>query len=93
MKGDVDRNAFYGTENQWRMFVQSKCDPRDDSRLKGLGICRDMDAVQTASIRRIGPQLDPRLGSPQNVREPFFVCFDRLQVAGRAGSLLLMPGP
>jgi lysozyme len=50
VKGDVDRNAFYGTDNQWRMFVASACDPRDHSRLQPQGICRDMDAVQTASI-------------------------------------------
>ena len=50
MKGDVARNTFYGTENQWRMFVQSACDPRDHGRLRPLGVCRGMDAVQTASI-------------------------------------------
>jgi lysozyme len=50
VKGDVDRNTFYGTENQWRMFVQSACDPRDHSRLSQQGVCRNMDAVQTASI-------------------------------------------
>jgi lysozyme len=50
VKGDVDRNTFYGTENQWRMFVQSACDPRDHGRLSQQGVCRDMDAVQTASI-------------------------------------------
>ena len=50
VRGDVDRNTFYGTENQWRMFVQSACDPRDHGRLKAQGVCRDMDTVQTASI-------------------------------------------
>jgi lysozyme len=48
--GDIDRNTFYGTENQWRMFVQSACDPRDHQRLQPTGVCRDMDPVQTASI-------------------------------------------
>ncbi len=50
VSGDVDRNTFYGTENQWRMFVQSACDPRDHRRLQPLGVCQDVDAVQTASI-------------------------------------------
>ncbi|WP_246180144.1 glycoside hydrolase family 25 protein [Microvirga thermotolerans] len=50
VSGDVDRNTFYGTENQWRMFVQSACDPRDHHRLKPMGVCRDLDPVQTASI-------------------------------------------
>jgi lysozyme len=50
ISGDVDRNTFYGTENQWRMFVQSACDPRDHGRLRPMGVCRDLDAVQTASI-------------------------------------------
>ena len=45
VSGDIDRNAFYGTENQWRMFVQSKCDPRDHQRLRPLGVCRDVDTA------------------------------------------------
>jgi lysozyme len=47
VKGDVDRNTFYGTENQWRMFVASSCDPRLASRG-----CRNRDEAptQTASI-------------------------------------------
>jgi lysozyme len=32
------------------MFVQSSCDPRDHKRLQPLGVCREADAVQTASI-------------------------------------------
>ncbi|WP_414473973.1 GH25 family lysozyme [Microvirga sp. M2] len=48
--GDVDRNTFYGTENQWRMFVQSACDPRDYRKLVPHGRCMPLDPVQTASI-------------------------------------------
>lgn len=49
--GDVDRNTFYGTENQWRMFVASACDPRDHKRLQPTGVCRPVsNAVQTASV-------------------------------------------
>ncbi len=48
--GDVDRNAFYGTENQWRMFVQTSCEPRDLRRLQAAGLCRDEDVTQTASL-------------------------------------------
>jgi lysozyme len=47
VKGDVDRNTFYGTENQWRMFVASSCDPR----LASHACRRPTDApTQTASI-------------------------------------------
>jgi lysozyme len=28
IKGDVDRNAFYGDENEWLTFLKSDCDPR-----------------------------------------------------------------
>ncbi|NNM72911.1 glycoside hydrolase family 25 protein [Enterovirga aerilata] len=28
IKGDVDRNAFYGSEKEWRAFLQNDCDPR-----------------------------------------------------------------
>ncbi|PVE23845.1 glycoside hydrolase [Microvirga sp. KLBC 81] len=48
--GDVDRNTFYGTENQWRMFVASACDPRDYRQLASAGKCQGLDAIQTASI-------------------------------------------
>jgi lysozyme len=50
VNGDVDRNTFYGTENQWRMFVQSACDPRDYRRLAPHGKCQSLDPIQTASI-------------------------------------------
>jgi lysozyme len=48
--GNVDRNTFYGTENQWRMFLASSCDPRDQRQLQAAGICRPADPVQTASL-------------------------------------------
>jgi len=50
VNGDVDRNTFYGTESQWRMFVQSACDPRDYRRLAPAGKCQPLDPIQTASI-------------------------------------------
>jgi lysozyme len=37
--GDVDRNTFYGTENQWRAFLATDCDPRDVQRLQEVGLC------------------------------------------------------
>jgi lysozyme len=39
IKGDVDRNAFYGTENQWDIFLATHCDPRDVRRLESQGLC------------------------------------------------------
>jgi lysozyme len=39
IKGDVDRNAFYGTENQWQAFLATDCDPRDLKRFEKLGLC------------------------------------------------------
>jgi lysozyme len=39
VKGDVDRNAFYGTTNQWRTMMATNCDPRHIRRLETLGLC------------------------------------------------------
>jgi lysozyme len=39
MRGDVDRNAFYGTEREWQQFLAADCDPRDVPRLEPLGLC------------------------------------------------------
>jgi lysozyme len=46
IQGDVDRNTFYGTDNQWRMFVASACDPR----LLNRGCGANSAGTQTASI-------------------------------------------
>lgn len=40
ISGDVDRNAFYGTEREWRQMMATDCDPRDLRRLAPLGVCR-----------------------------------------------------
>ncbi len=32
IKGDVDRNAFYGSEKEWLAFLKSDCDPRHSCR-------------------------------------------------------------
>jgi lysozyme len=37
--GDVDRNAFYGTEREWQAFLATDCDPRDLRRFEKLGLC------------------------------------------------------
>ncbi len=39
ISGDVDRNTFYGGEDQWRAMLASNCDPRDIRRLQHLGLC------------------------------------------------------
>ena len=28
ISGDVDRNAFYGSEREWHAFLKNDCDPR-----------------------------------------------------------------
>jgi len=38
--GDVDRNTFYGTENQWQAFLATDCDPRQARSLEGQGLCQ-----------------------------------------------------
>ncbi len=39
IRGDVDRNAFYGTTAEWRSFLASNCDPRDIRTLERMGLC------------------------------------------------------
>ena len=39
IRGDVDRNAFYGSESQWRAFMATHCDPRDVRTLEAQGLC------------------------------------------------------
>jgi lysozyme len=39
IKGEVDRNTFYGSEREWAQFMASQCDPRDLDRLRGRGVC------------------------------------------------------
>jgi lysozyme len=38
--GHVDRNAFFGTENQWQAFLATDCDPRHVRALQSQGLCQ-----------------------------------------------------
>jgi hypothetical protein len=38
--GEVDRNAFYGDENDWTVFLLTGCDPRMVEALGPNGRCR-----------------------------------------------------
>jgi lysozyme len=40
VNGDVDRNVFYGTENQWKTLLATDCDPRHVPTLQRVGLCR-----------------------------------------------------
>ena len=39
VRGEVDRNAFYGTESEWIRFLLTGCDPRLADRLQPMGKC------------------------------------------------------
>ena len=39
IRGDVDRNAFYGTQAEWASFLSTDCDPREHNRLASQGLC------------------------------------------------------
>jgi lysozyme len=41
IKGDVDRNAFYGSKAEWAHFLATDCDPRDYRRLAAQGVCAE----------------------------------------------------
>jgi lysozyme len=40
IRGEVDRNVFYGSEREWSQFLSTQCDPRDLDRLSRRGVCR-----------------------------------------------------
>jgi lysozyme len=42
IRGEVDRNAFYGSENDWVNFLLTGCDPRAIAQLGPYGRCRIM---------------------------------------------------
>lgn len=39
IRGEVDRNSFYGSESEWVRFLLSGCDPRIADRLATYGKC------------------------------------------------------
>ncbi len=39
VRGDVDRNAFYGTQAEWASFLATDCDPRVHGVLSRQGLC------------------------------------------------------
>lgn len=39
--GDVDRNAFYGSDADWQTFLRTGCDPRLIDHLRAQGHCRE----------------------------------------------------
>jgi lysozyme len=40
VRGEVDRNAFYGSQNDWANFLMTGCDPRTIMALAPTGRCR-----------------------------------------------------
>jgi len=42
ISGEVDRNAFYGTEDEWVRFILTGCDPRAISVLGPMGRCTSL---------------------------------------------------
>jgi lysozyme len=39
IRGDVDRNAFYGGSSEWARFLATDCDPRQYASLSSQGAC------------------------------------------------------
>lgn len=39
IRGEVDRNVYYGTEDEWVHFILTGCDPRTLDRLGPMGRC------------------------------------------------------
>jgi lysozyme len=41
INGDVDRNAFYGSQDEWASFLATDCDPRHYRHLVAQGSCTE----------------------------------------------------
>ena len=44
IEGDVDRNAFYGGDQEWATFLATNCDPRQFRQLAARGSCTGTSA-------------------------------------------------
>ena len=44
IEGDVDRNAFYGGDQEWAAFLATNCDPRQFRQLAARGSCTGTSA-------------------------------------------------
>lgn len=49
IRGEVDRNAFYGTDSEWTRFAATGCDPRN-ARLHAAGRCGDTGVLMARSV-------------------------------------------
>lgn len=49
IRGEVDRNAFYGTEAEFQRFAATGCDPRDEARLAAQGRCGSAGTLMVAA--------------------------------------------
>ena len=72
IEGDVDRNAFYGGDQEWAAFLATNCDPRQFRQLAARGSCTGTSAwaqkipCSRQSDRRRAAQIDPRhSGAPR----------------------------
>lgn len=63
---EVDRNVFYGTDQDWETFVATGCDPRDRSRLTARGACRGLPRQDLGGpvVASIAPAAVPAAALP-----------------------------
>ncbi len=73
IRGDVDRNAFYGSERDWKDFLATDCDPRDrhhhDVHVRCGGTTPRQASAPATRPAALGllPDHTPKPASPQPV--------------------------
>jgi lysozyme len=86
IRGDVDRNAFYGTEREWNDFIATDCDPRDRHHHEHATRCGGTsprqafapttrptavgEAAPTPGTAKPASTSTPAVGTPAQVPEP-----------------------
>ena len=61
VRGDVDRNAFYGTPSEWASFLATDCDPREASHQVAAARIPTITSIVTNSTN-VNPALRRSLG-------------------------------
>lgn len=98
IRGDVDRNAFYGSEREWNEFMSTDCDPRDRQNLdKGTqcGGTSPRQAYAPSTKPQVAATETPGTGQPasaspaQAATPPVTKPFDPVEVIEQPGTVPL----
>jgi lysozyme len=70
IRGEVDRNAFYGTEKEWATFLSTGCDPRDRRMMASRRCAPKGDGLMIAKATAVPAVAPPALAAVPPALEP-----------------------